>query len=122
MNISKALNYARISSAVDNLKEATKTQYNKFSETKSGKIVLSILNFVKKVANAPTEFVKKHPKAIIATGLITTLIGGITANVPAVAIGMTLVAAGALAQSSNRHAERQENNPVEQVPQEIAAE
>lgn len=73
------------------------------------------------VLKAPVEFVKKHPKMTIATGMITTVIGSITANVPAIGIGMTLIAAGALAQASNRHAEKQTNNPEAQISPEIAS-
>ena len=51
--------------------------------------------------------------------MITTVIGSITANVPAIGIGMTLIAAGALAQASNRHAEKQTNNPEAQISPEI---
>ncbi|WP_393949768.1 hypothetical protein [Kluyvera intermedia] len=121
MNISKTAAYVRVSSTVDNLKQASKARINQFSESAPGKKVLSLLNYVKKVANAPIELVKKHPKTTIAAGMITTVVGSITANVPAIGIGMTLIAAGALAQASNRHTEKQTNSPQAPVSTEMAS-
>lgn len=121
MKISQNSAYVKVSTTLDNLKQASKIRLDQFSESTSGKRVQSLLHFVKKIANAPVEFVKKHPKMTIATGMITTVIGSITANVPAIGIGMTLIAAGALAQASNRHAEKQTNNPEAQISPEIAS-
>lgn len=115
--VSNAYNYAstgvanakkHASDGLDSTKKAVETKYAQFSETKAGKHVSSFLNFVKKVSNVPIQFVRNHPKATIAVGMITTVIGGITANAPAIGIGITLLAAGALAQSANRHAQMKE--------------
>lgn len=122
MKISNPLSYARISSTVENLKQTAKTQYNKISESKPGKITLSLLSSIKKIVNIPIELVKKHPNATIAAGIFTTLVGTITANPPTMAIGMTLLISGGLAKYSNLTAEIRANYPVAQIPQEIASE
>lgn len=101
----KTTAYEGIRSAANKVKQTTQAQYSKISESMPKEKMGAILKFVKKIANTPVELVKKHPKVTIAVGIFTTLVGGITANIPAVAIGVTLLSAGALAQSSNRHAE-----------------
>lgn len=105
INDYKTTAYESITSAAGKLKQATQAQCTKIAESMPGKNAGTVLKFIKKIANTPVELVKKHPKVTIAVGIFTTLVGGITANIPAVAIGVTLLSAGALAQSSNRHAE-----------------
>jgi len=96
------------SDGLDSTKKAVETKYAQFSETKAGKRVSSFLKCVQKVCNVPIQFVRNHPKATIAVGMLLTVIGGITVNVPTISIGITLLAAVALAQSANRHAQMKE--------------
>lgn len=96
------------SDGLNNTKKAVGAKYDQFVDTKSGKRVNSFINAVKKVCNVPVQLVKNHPKATIAAGLVVTLIGGVTANLPALGIGISLLAVGVLAQSANRHAQMQD--------------
>lgn len=99
--VTNAYNHA--SAGLDNAKKSAEVKYAQFSETKAGKRVHSFVDFVKKVCNVPVQFVRNHPKATIAVGMITMLVGGITANPPAATIGATLLVSGLMAQLANRH-------------------
>lgn len=119
INDNKTPIYESITSAANKVKQTTKAQYSKIAESMPKEKMGAILKFVKKIANTPVELVKKHPKVTIAAGIFTTLIGGITANIPAVAIGVTLLSAGVLAQSSNRHTEMKAAFTQMHSPQEV---
>lgn len=107
MSISNVMSsgYDRVSAAAANVKHAAEAKCCKLADTTAGKKLSSVMSFVKKVCNTPVTLIKNHPKVTIAAGICTTLIGSVTANIPAIGIGVTLLAAGCLAQSSNRHAE-----------------
>ncbi|WP_380181008.1 hypothetical protein [Kalamiella sp. sgz302252] len=97
--------YISVSLKAEDAKNAVKTRLDKLGETKTGQKLRSFAGYVKKVANSPVNLVKKHPKAVIATGLVTTVLAGITANVPLAAVGVGLTASGMWARSSNHNSQ-----------------
>lgn len=97
-----------VADGLSSAKRSVDTQFDKAAETKAGKTLLSFVTCVKKACCIPVKFVRNHPNVTIAAGLAVTLIGSIAANPPAIGIGLSLVAVGALAQSANRNAQMKE--------------